>query len=149
MRAVLIVNPNATSTTPAGRDLLEKELKRLDDAIDTLRADVDSMLDRGEVSEGHESREVLEAYRMFAHDRGWLDRMREAVSSGPWFDVYLQNLTSPATFAPIAILTRGGPPPGPLGRKCTQIAQGADQQHAHDQGGHGKQQAAETAEDEE
>ena len=25
---------------------------------------------------------MLEAYRMFAHDRGWLDRMREAVTSG-------------------------------------------------------------------
>jgi phosphotransferase system enzyme I (PtsP) len=59
-----------------------KELKRLDDAIATLRADVDTMLERGEVSDGAESREVLEAYRMFAHDRGWLDRMREAVATG-------------------------------------------------------------------
>ncbi|MCC6198310.1 MAG: phosphoenolpyruvate--protein phosphotransferase, partial [Burkholderiales bacterium] len=63
-------------------DDVPKELKRLDDAIATLRADVDTMLERGEVSDGAESREVLEAYRMFAHDRGWLDRMREAVASG-------------------------------------------------------------------
>jgi phosphotransferase system, enzyme I, PtsP len=63
-------------------DDVQKELKRLDDAIATLRADVDMMLERGEVSDGPESREVLEAYRMFAHDRGWLDRMREAVATG-------------------------------------------------------------------
>jgi phosphotransferase system enzyme I (PtsP) len=63
-------------------DDVPKELKRLDDAIATLRADVDTMLERGEVSDGAESREVLEAYRMFAHDRGWLDRMREAVATG-------------------------------------------------------------------
>ena len=63
-------------------DDVQKELKRLDDAIATLRADVDMMLERGEVSDGAESREVLEAYRMFAHDRGWLDRMREAVATG-------------------------------------------------------------------
>jgi len=63
-------------------DDVQKELKRLDDAIATLRADVDMMLERGELSDGAESREVLEAYRMFAHDRGWLDRMREAVATG-------------------------------------------------------------------
>jgi phosphotransferase system enzyme I (PtsP) len=63
-------------------DDVQNELKRLDDAIATLRADVDMMLERGEVSDGAESREVLEAYRMFAHDRGWLDRMHEAVATG-------------------------------------------------------------------
>lgn len=63
-------------------DDVQKELKRLEDAIATLRTDVDMMLERGEISDGPESREVLEAYRMFAHDRGWLDRMREAVATG-------------------------------------------------------------------
>src|SRR5690606_34103307 len=63
-------------------DDVQKELQRLDDAIAKLRADVDVMLERGEVTDGAESREVLEAYRMFAHDRGWLDRMREAVATG-------------------------------------------------------------------
>jgi len=63
-------------------DDVQKELKRLDDAIAALRSDVDMMLERGEVSDGAESREVLEAYRMFAHDRGWLDRLREAVATG-------------------------------------------------------------------
>jgi phospholipid/cholesterol/gamma-HCH transport system substrate-binding protein len=33
--------------------------------------------------------------------RGYVTAYGEAVSSGPWFDVYLQNLTSPATLAPI------------------------------------------------
>jgi phosphotransferase system enzyme I (PtsP) len=63
-------------------DDVQKELKRLDQAISTLRSDVDLMLERGEVADGGEHREVLEAYRMFAHDRGWLDRMREAVATG-------------------------------------------------------------------
>jgi phosphotransferase system, enzyme I, PtsP len=63
-------------------DDVNKELERLDKAIRTLRADVDVMLERGEVADSGEHREVLEAYRMFAHDRGWLDRMREAVMTG-------------------------------------------------------------------
>jgi phospholipid/cholesterol/gamma-HCH transport system substrate-binding protein len=32
--------------------------------------------------------------------RGYVTAYGEAVSSGPWFDVYLQNLTTPATLAP-------------------------------------------------
>ena len=31
---------------------------------------------------GGEQREVLEAYRLFAQDRGWLRRMREAIGTG-------------------------------------------------------------------
>lgn len=33
--------------------------------------------------------------------RGYVTAYGESVASGPWFDVYLQNLTSPATLAPI------------------------------------------------
>jgi phosphotransferase system enzyme I (PtsP) len=63
-------------------DDVQKELKRLDAAVDTIRADIDSMLTRGDVADGGEHRDVLEAYRMFAYDRGWLHRMREAVATG-------------------------------------------------------------------
>jgi len=63
-------------------DDVQAELLRLDEAIANLRADVDRMLEHGEISDGAESREILEAYRMFAHDSGWLDRMREAVATG-------------------------------------------------------------------
>ncbi|MBM3530117.1 MAG: phosphoenolpyruvate--protein phosphotransferase [Alphaproteobacteria bacterium] len=63
-------------------DDVPKELKRLDEAIATLRADLDLMLERGEVADGGEHRDVLDAYRMFAHDKGWLRRLREAVMTG-------------------------------------------------------------------
>ncbi|KRB76256.1 hypothetical protein ASE01_14720 [Nocardioides sp. Root190] len=33
--------------------------------------------------------------------RGYATAFGEAISSGPWFDAYIQNLTSPATLAPI------------------------------------------------
>ncbi len=58
------------------------ELKRLEDAIATLRADLDLMLERRDVADGGEHREVLDAYRMFAHDQGWMHRLREAVMTG-------------------------------------------------------------------
>ncbi len=63
-------------------DDAQKELARLDEAIGTLRSDLDLMLERGEMADGGEHREVLEAYRMFAHDQGWLHRLREAVMTG-------------------------------------------------------------------
>src|SRR6478609_552803 len=50
---------------------LPKEVKRLD-----------RMLERGDVAEGGEHRDVLEAYRMFANDQGWSHRLHEAVATG-------------------------------------------------------------------
>ncbi len=58
------------------------EAVRLDDAVDALRASVDKMLTMTGGTLAGESRQVLEAYRMFAYDRGWLDRLREAVLTG-------------------------------------------------------------------
>src|SRR5471030_1413090 len=63
-------------------DDVQKELKRLDDSIVALRADLDLMLERRDVADGGEHREVLDAYRSFAHDQGWLHRLREAVGTG-------------------------------------------------------------------
>jgi phosphotransferase system, enzyme I, PtsP len=63
-------------------DDVPKELQRLDASIATVQSDLDLMLERGDVADHGEHRDVLEAYRMFAYDRGWLHRMREAVSTG-------------------------------------------------------------------
>ena len=61
---------------------LPKEIRRLDAALTKLRADLDRMLERGDVAEGGEHREVLEAYRMFANDHGWSHKLHEAVATG-------------------------------------------------------------------
>src|SRR5439155_363908 len=53
-------------------DDIPKELARLETAVETLRADLDLLLERGEIADAGEHRDVLEAYRMFAYDRGWL-----------------------------------------------------------------------------
>jgi phosphotransferase system enzyme I (PtsP) len=59
----------------------EIEQLRLEKAITSLRASVDALLLLPEVANG-EHREVLEAYRMFAHDAGWRRGMREAIRTG-------------------------------------------------------------------
>src|SRR6478672_10343546 len=60
----------------------DEEYRRLEAAVEELKASVDEMLDQGEMAATGEHREVLEAYRMFAHDRGWLRRMKEAIKRG-------------------------------------------------------------------
>ena len=59
----------------------DEEAARLEAAIASLRASVDRLLLLPEVANG-EHREVLEAYRMFAHDAGWRRNMREAIRTG-------------------------------------------------------------------
>ena len=59
----------------------EIEAARLENAITSLHAYVEELLLLPEVADG-EHREVLEAYRMFAHDAGWRRRMREAIRTG-------------------------------------------------------------------
>src|SRR5882724_8557288 len=75
-------------------DDVPKELKRLEAAIDTLRADVDVLMERGEVADGGEHRDVLEAFRMFAYDRGWLHRLTEAVRSGLTAEAAVEQVQS-------------------------------------------------------
>ncbi|MGQ0740898.1 MAG: phosphoenolpyruvate--protein phosphotransferase [Alphaproteobacteria bacterium] len=58
------------------------ELQRLESALLTLRTSVDKMLDSKEFNLAGESREVIEAYRLFAHDQGWRQRLGDAVRSG-------------------------------------------------------------------
>ncbi|KWT67125.1 Phosphocarrier protein kinase/phosphorylase, nitrogen regulation associated [Hyphomicrobium sulfonivorans] len=58
------------------------ELLRLETAVASLRASLDEMFDHEHLSAAGEHRDVLEAYRMFAHDKGWERRLREAVDGG-------------------------------------------------------------------
>jgi len=58
------------------------EKDRLRVAIEAMRLKIDAMLETDAFSGGGEHREVLEAYRMFAHDKGWMLRIEEAIGSG-------------------------------------------------------------------
>ena len=59
-----------------------EELQRLEAAIASLRESVDEMLVSSELDLTGEGREVIEAYRLFAYDQGWRQRMRDAVRTG-------------------------------------------------------------------
>ncbi|MBI3676146.1 MAG: phosphoenolpyruvate--protein phosphotransferase [Proteobacteria bacterium] len=58
------------------------EMARMNGALNELGAAVDEMLDSSELDLSGESREVIEAYRLFALDRGWREKLRDAVTAG-------------------------------------------------------------------
>jgi phosphotransferase system enzyme I (PtsP) len=78
---VVLHEPRVVVTDVIADDVTS-ELKRLDAAIAALRADLDRMVEHRDVADGGEHRDVLEAYRMFGYDQGWLHKMREAVMTG-------------------------------------------------------------------
>lgn len=78
---VVLHEPRVVVTALIGEDA-ETEAARLDTAIASLRLFVDDMLSRDDIGETGEHRDILEAYRMFAHDRGWVRRMHEAIRNG-------------------------------------------------------------------
>jgi phosphotransferase system, enzyme I, PtsP len=78
---VVLHQPRVVVTELESKDP-EEEHRRLEAAVEELKASIDEMLEQGELSATGEHREVLETYRMFAHDRGWLRRMNEAIRRG-------------------------------------------------------------------
>lgn len=63
-------------------DSVADEREALENGIAELRFQLEQMIDDPDLAHGGEHREVLETYRMFAYDRGWQRKMREAVETG-------------------------------------------------------------------
>ncbi len=76
---VVLHQPRVVITKIIAEDVVSEQL-RLDAAIEAMRANIDLMID--DENTAGEYREVLETFRLFANDRGWLRRLREAVNTG-------------------------------------------------------------------
>lgn len=61
---------------------IEKETARLDEAVNMMREAIDAILRVEDPSLAGAPLDILETYRMFANDKGWLARIKEAVQSG-------------------------------------------------------------------
>ncbi|MEE9347762.1 MAG: phosphoenolpyruvate--protein phosphotransferase, partial [Robiginitomaculum sp.] len=60
----------------------QAEELRLEEGITKLRANVDALISGEGSTLSRATKEIFETYRMFAYDRKWVDRLREAVHSG-------------------------------------------------------------------
>jgi phosphotransferase system enzyme I (PtsP) len=78
---VVLHDPRVVVTNFVAEDT-EQEALRLEAALGTMRVSIDDMLSHGDMGAGTEHRDILETYRMFANDRGWVDRLNEAIANG-------------------------------------------------------------------
>ncbi len=76
---VWLHEPRVVVTNPVADDPLT-EIDRIREAVGVLRVSVDDLLEAQSLDK--EQKAVLEAYRMFAHSRGWLRRMEEDIQRG-------------------------------------------------------------------
>jgi len=68
------------------------ELDRLQRAVGEMHESIDRLLRRSDLGEGGEHHDILETYRMFAEDRGWLGRIREIVRGGLTAEAAVQKV---------------------------------------------------------
>ena len=59
-----------------------RELERLQQGINALQDSVDQLIRQANFEEGDEQRDIMEAYRMFAHDKGWINQIVDAINTG-------------------------------------------------------------------
>jgi phosphotransferase system, enzyme I, PtsP len=78
---VVLHEPRVQITNMLAENVPE-EVKRLEDAVAKLRSEVDELLNGSENSRATDYSDVLETIRMFAHDKGWFNRLHEAVQTG-------------------------------------------------------------------
>ena len=91
---VVLHEPRVVVTNFIAEDV-QKEVVRLTSAVESLRTNLDEMLEHGDVVEGGgEHRDVLEAYRMFAYDRGWAHKLEEAVLTGLTAEAAVERVQS-------------------------------------------------------
>src|SRR5580700_4751365 len=90
---VVLHEPRVVVTNYIADDV-PRELKHLETAVESLRTQLDELLEHGDVVEGGEHRDVLEAYRMFAYDRGWVHKLEEAVMTGLTAEAAVERVQS-------------------------------------------------------
>lgn len=69
-----------------------REHERLREAITAMHAALDELLASSRLRAAGEHHEVLDSYRRFARDRGWLRRIREGIDSGLTADAAAQQV---------------------------------------------------------
>jgi phosphotransferase system enzyme I (PtsP) len=69
-----------------------KEMERFREAAATMQSALDDMLAASDLADGGEHRDILESYRMFAEDRGWLGRIAETIKTGLTAEAAVQKV---------------------------------------------------------
>ncbi len=77
-----VLHEREVAITKLVADEPRAEIIRLEQAMAEMHGAIDAMLEASDVAIGGEHRDILETYRMFAEDAGWLARITEAINTG-------------------------------------------------------------------
>jgi phosphotransferase system, enzyme I, PtsP len=78
---IVLHRPKIEITTLVSESPEEEEL-RFHGALLSLQQSVNALINESGLEEGSAHREILESYRLFSQDRGWIDRILEAIRTG-------------------------------------------------------------------
>lgn len=70
----------------------DAELERLRVALAGMHSALDELFSASDLSDGGEHRDILETYRMFAEDSGWINRISEAIQTGLTAEAAVQKV---------------------------------------------------------
>jgi phosphotransferase system, enzyme I, PtsP len=87
----LLHEPRVVIRQVVAEDVAAEEM-RLRDAVAAMQQAIDALVDRSHRLGPGEHRDIIETYRMFAADRGWLGRITEAVRSGLTAEAAVQRV---------------------------------------------------------
>lgn len=69
-----------------------QEKSRLQTALEALRRSIDDVIRKAQFKEGEAQREIFEAYRLFAQDKGWVERIVQAIDLGLTAEAAIQRV---------------------------------------------------------
>ncbi len=81
-KAPIVLHRPKIDITQLVSDSPEEEELRFQNALLDLQQSVDAMITSSGIEEGSAHRDILESYRLFSQDRGWIDRINEAIHTG-------------------------------------------------------------------
>jgi phosphotransferase system enzyme I (PtsP) len=81
-KAPIVLHRPKIEITKLISDVPEEEEKRFNSALINLQQSVDALISSAGIEEGSQQQEILESYRMFSQDRGWIERISEAIHTG-------------------------------------------------------------------
>ena len=87
----LLHEPKIVIRQVVAEDVIAEE-ERLRDAVTAMQEAIDTLVDASHGLGPGEHRDIIETYRMFAADRGWLGRITEAVRSGLTAEAAVQKV---------------------------------------------------------
>lgn len=81
-RGIAVMHRRRIEIKIAVADDPARELERLQRALDALQNSVDRLIHQANLEEEGEQRDIMETYRMFAQDKGWINQIVEAINTG-------------------------------------------------------------------